>query len=327
MRQVFAVVNQKGGVGKTMLAFHLAREAARMGKKTLVIDMDPQGSMSSLCDIDLADMPFSTEQLLRGHVAKPVEIAELGFDLIPTATSLQGYEIDVLTEDVREVVKEKFTEIKSLIEANSRSAIREAKRIFQNLEKHAGSLNSIHFDQAMDDLKFDAIADNLKRLENSMAEGVDRTKMFTVLTHVIGPLQYDIIILDCQPSLGILGMMALVAATDVVVPMELSDMSLNGFELLMATFKNMKRLNPRVRLNRVVPNRVKSPMLAAEKSVLKRLQERATSFGVGFESHISDGGHLGRALAENIPVTDAYPKSKVAEEIMVVCKLILEVLA
>lgn len=105
--QVIALMNQKGGVGKTTMAFNLAHAFSHQGKKVLCIDMDPQGNFSSLFDIPQNDDRRNIHHLLINSVKdlKALHTAtflndvlikgEDGIDLIPSGQELSGFELTV----------------------------------------------------------------------------------------------------------------------------------------------------------------------------------------------------------------------------------------
>ncbi len=116
MAEVFAVVNQKGGVGKTTTTVNLAAYLATFGKKILLIDLDPQSNASvglgiknnneghCLYDVVINGMPAQ-------EVIKKTSIANL--DLIPSSPHLAGAEVELVSLEAREFrLKNALTEIK-----------------------------------------------------------------------------------------------------------------------------------------------------------------------------------------------------------------------
>lgn len=161
--KVIAIANQKGGVGKTTTSTNLAAALALLGKKTLIIDLDPQGNATSSFGISLEKRKFGIYQLLFNG-------CNIG-DAIQ-ATGIQN--LDIITSDV-----------------NLSAA--ELELVSRNRREHILS----------------EIIDNIKN--------------------------YEYIVIDCPPSLGLLTVNALVAANNLLVPMQCEFYSLEGLSNLLRT--------------------------------------------------------------------------------------------
>ena len=173
---VIAVVNQKGGVGKTTTAINLGAALAEVGHPTLLIDLDPQANSTSGLGLDPSRARLSVYHLLTGEatieqVAQPTGVA--GLTLVPSHIDLAGAEIELAGEQERE------------------SLLRKAL---------AGTPDGI-----------------------------------------------QIVIIDCPPSLGLLTLNALVAATSMLIPTQCEYFALEGLRHLMYTHQLVRsRLNPRL---------------------------------------------------------------------------------
>ncbi|WP_424193158.1 ParA family protein [Ampullimonas aquatilis] len=105
MAKIFAIANQKGGVGKTTTTVNLAAALATLGQRVLLVDLDPQGNATMGAGIDKSELPLSVYQVLIGAagVAEAVKFSESGkFHVLPANRDLAGAEIDLVNLDSRE---------------------------------------------------------------------------------------------------------------------------------------------------------------------------------------------------------------------------------
>jgi chromosome partitioning protein len=103
--RVIAVVNQKGGVGKSTTAVNLGAALAEMGKTVLVMDLDPQGNASTGLGIDQANREITTYQVLTGEIRPREAVAGTpvaGLWAIPSTIDLAGAEIELVSQFSRE---------------------------------------------------------------------------------------------------------------------------------------------------------------------------------------------------------------------------------
>jgi chromosome partitioning protein len=104
-KRVFALVNQKGGVGKTTTAINLGTGLAAMGRKVLLIDLDPQGNASTGLGVERARRARGAYEALLGGVALKDAITETTIPLlsiVPASVNLAGAEIELVTVERRE---------------------------------------------------------------------------------------------------------------------------------------------------------------------------------------------------------------------------------
>ena len=183
MATVISVTNQKGGVGKTTTAVNLAYYTAKTGKKTLLIDFDPQGNATSGLGVDKQELQLTMadvamESATIDQVIMPT--AYKNFFLAPSTPSLANTEVQLAQADRR------FSRLKNAIEAS------------------AG--------------------------------------------------EYDVIIVDCPPSLSLLTVNGLVAAKYVLLPVQAEFYALEGLGQLLETMKLVRKgMNPILELLGVLP--------------------------------------------------------------------------
>ncbi len=181
--RVIAMVNQKGGVGKTTSTVSLGAALAQYGRRVLLVDFDPQGALSVALGVPAHELDRTVYNLLmdEGCLADEVivETSVPGLDLMPSNIDLSAAEVALVNEVARE---------------------------------HA--------------------------LARGLATVIDR---------------YDYIIIDCQPSLGLLTINALTAAHGVIIPLECEYFALRGVKLLTDTVTKVQgRLNPNLQLTGVL---------------------------------------------------------------------------
>jgi chromosome partitioning protein len=171
-KKIVAVLNQKGGVGKTTTTINLGAYLAKAGKSVLVCDFDPQGNATSGLGIDKQSLTATLYDVLfsRVEVDKCIQTTNIkNLFLLPSNANLAGAEVELV-----------------------------------------------------------GLAHREQQLKN-------------ILTN----LKYDIILIDCPPSLGLLTINALTAANDVLIPVQAEYYALEGLSQLLSVIQQVRQgLNP-----------------------------------------------------------------------------------
>ena len=103
--RIFAVANQKGGVGKTTTSINLATAMCAVGKKVLLVDLDPQGNASTGLGVKRSELQKSMYDVLFGeaHVLDVIKKTKVpGLDVAPSSIHLSGAELELVTAERRE---------------------------------------------------------------------------------------------------------------------------------------------------------------------------------------------------------------------------------
>lgn len=246
MCKVIAIVNQKGGVGKTTTALNLGYAMSAAGKKVLEIDLDPQGSLTVSMGYDDNDNMKTTIATLMAKAIEEEKLPERSeyiistdsIDLIPCNIELSAIEV-------------------SLVNAMSRELI-------------------------------------LKSITEEIKE------------------EYDYIIIDCSPSLGMLTINALAACDSVIIPVTPEYLSAKGLELLLKNILRVKkRINSKIEIDGILLT-----MFVERTNLSKEITEMITeAYGNAiniYKQRIPKSVSVGYSVLKNQSIIEYARTNKVA---------------
>lgn len=255
--KTIAISNQKGGVGKTTTAANLGIGLVQEGRKALLIDLDPQASLTISLGYPRPDkLPCTvTDLMIRSITNKPINVEDAilhhaeGIDLIPANIELSGMEA-------------------SLVNVMSRETV-----------------------------------------------------LRQVLSDIRG--QYDYVLIDCMPSLGMLTINALTAADSVIIPVQAQYLPAKGLEQLLQTISKVHRqINHKLKIDGIllamVDNRTNY-----SKEITALLKETYGSKIRIFNTEIPHSVRAAEISAEGKSIYKHDPKGKVAEAYRLLTKEVL----
>ena len=246
MSKVISISNHKGGVGKTTSAINIGAGLNKLGKKVLLIDLDPQANLSQ--SLNLIDQDKNIYGAIRGeYKLQPIEVLK-GLDIIPSTLDLSGAEVELSGEAGREYI----------------------------------------------------------------------------LRELIAPLkkQYDYIIIDSPPSLGLLTINSFTASDEILIPLQAQYLALQGLtKLLEVVDKIKKRLNKQLKVGGVFITQYDSRKVL-NRDVVTSIKQRFKA--EVFSSKIRDNVALAEAPTQGVDIFRYQPKSKGAEDYLALCKELLK---
>ncbi len=230
MSHTIALLNHKGGVGKTTSAINIGAALVELKKRVLLLDLDPQANLT--VSLGVPRQAHSMYEAMRGECElEPVQVKP-GFDIVPSSLDLSGAEMELVNEAGREFI----------------------------------------------------------------------------LRELLEPMQdeYDFIIIDCPPSLGLLTLNALTSANVVYIPLQTEFLALQGLTKITQVVDKVKfRLNKKLKIGGVIATMFDNRKVL-NRDVVATIQKH---FGeMVFETMIRDNVALAEAPAARKDIF-AYAKS------------------
>ena len=257
MGKIISLVNQKGGVGKTTTSINLSASLAVLGKKVLLIDLDPQGNATTGIGISKGDIDKSIYDVLTNKCAAIEAISRTKYkrlDVIPATINLAGVDIELLEMSREEPSFSKGAQLK---------------------------------------IKIEEIKEN-----------------------------YDYIIMDCPPSLGLITTNALTASNSVIIPVQCEFFALEGImQLLNTIMMAQKSLNPNLDIEGVLLTMLDSRTnlgFEVVEDIRKYFKERV------YNTIIPRLIRLTEAPSHGKPIVAYDPKSKGTEAYLNLAKEVIE---
>jgi chromosome partitioning protein len=246
MEKVLSISNHKGGVGKTTSAINIGAGLNKLGKKVLLIDLDPQANLSQ--SLGLTNQEKTIYGALKGdYKLEPVVVLK-GLDVIPSTLDLSGAEIELSSEPGREYI------LKELIEA----------------------------------------------IRNN----------------------YDYIIIDSPPSLGLLTINSFTAADEILIPLQAQFLAMQGLAKLVEVVEKIKsRLNKELKMGGVFITQYDGRKVL-NRDVVDTINAHFKS--EVFKTKIRDNIALAEAPAQGLDIFRYNAKSNGAEDYMNLAKEIIK---
>ncbi len=246
MGVIISLLNHKGGVGKTTSAINIGAGLVELGKKVLLVDLDPQANLT--LSLGIPRQEVSIYESIRGESELMPFTYKENFDVVISTLDLSGAEMELVNEAGREFI---------------------LRELFEPVEE-----------------------------------------------------EYDFIIIDCPPSLGLLTLNALTCSDFVYIPLQTQFLALQGLAKLKQVVDKVRlRLNKKLQIGGVIATMYDSRKVLNRdviETIIKYFGDKV------FKTYIRDNVALAEAPAQRKDIFSYSAKSKGAEDYLALCHEIIE---
>lgn len=218
--RIISVFNQKGGVGKTTTVVNLAVALNHLDKKVLVIDIDPQANTTTGLGLDKYKIDNS--------------LYELFYENEDDNSNIEENSNSEMVRDITnsEDKSKKNKDLEKNLEKNNKEETDDTELDLENYISHTKSgVDLIASESALSGLEVELVE----------LDAFERTQQLKNILLNLTDDQYDFVLIDCPPSLGLLSINALVASSSIIIPIQTEYYALEGVIELMNTYNMVKK--------------------------------------------------------------------------------------
>ena len=326
MRRI-AVINQKGGVGKTTTTVNLGAALAQAGQTVVLLDADPQANMSVHVDIDPHRLERSMYQVLISECSlreAMLPTSTRGLFAVPSNIDLSGAELELVNMVGREtILRDKLDEIEDeaipIVDPSAAPAAPEETPAETSSQEAGDSTPGTN-----GTITGAGDAGRISSEAPTASTAPDRDPRPPEAAGESGEVEkrhIDFVIIDCPPSLGLLTINALGAAQEVFIPVQTQFFALQDMSKLLEVIKLVqRRLNPSLHVSGILPclfdtrTRLSHDVLD---EIQEYFQERVFKTRIRANVRLAEAPSHGQTIFEYAPESHgALDYAALAEEVL-----------